>query len=110
MSIKLSIKDRYDLMKYVHKLPCTLRLRMAIDTFFQQIELTEEENTKYGININPVTYEISSNDDSYVKEYESFPEEVVNSLKEYVNAYDGKEEYKNNKLLQDALVIFKKVI
>ncbi len=110
MSIKLSIKERYDLMKYVHKLPCTLKLRMAIDAFFQQIELTEEENQKYDIKIDPSTYQISTNDDSYVREYESFPEEVVSSLKSYVDAYDGKEEYRNNKMLQDALLTFKKAI
>lgn len=110
MSVKLTISDRYNLMKYCNRLQSTMNLRMAIDQFFNQIEITEEETERFKVSINPKTYELSCNDDLYTKEFESFPKEVVLAIKEYVDVYTGKTEYESNKIIQNMLEVFRKVI
>lgn len=107
--VSLTIRERFDLIKYTHRLPCTLKLRLAVDEFFNSLEITEEESTKYGINVNPATYEVSCNDENYVVVYEKFSDNMISALKDYVTGFDT-EENKENTTLQKAFVIFKRVI
>lgn len=109
MSISLTIKDRYELIKYTHKLPCTLRLRQAVDGFFDQIELSEAEKEKYDIKVDPLTYEVSSNDETYEVLYETFPEPVIKAISGFVRDYDN-EEGQKSPLVKSALSVFKKVL
>jgi hypothetical protein len=109
MSIKLTIKERYELLHHVGRIPCTLQLRYSIDALQKQIEFTNEEITSKEIKVDPTTYHISSNDDSYEIELNSIPEGVARSIATWVTKYDVNE-MKDNGLVQDALGIFKKVI
>lgn len=107
--VSLTIRERFDLIKYTHRLPCTLKLRLAVDEFFNSLEITDEESSKYGIEVNPATFELVCNDDNYTVVYDSFSENMISALKDYVTGFDT-EENKENTTLQKAFVIFKKVI
>jgi len=109
MSISLTIKDRFELIKYTHKLPCTLALRLSVDDFLDQLELTEEERAQYGVKVDPVTYDLSVEDESYAVTYEKFPEAVVKSITSFVRDHDT-EEGQKSLLMTNALTIFKKIL
>ena len=106
--IKLTLKDRYFLNMYSRRLPSTCMLRATIDVFLNQINLTPEEVTQYGVKFDAVTG-ITSSSDSLEFEYESFPVPVIESIKNYIKVYDH-EKNKENKLLQNMLSYFRKVL
>lgn len=107
--ISLTVRERFDLIKYTHRLPCTLKLRLAVDEFFNSIEITDDESAKFGISVNPATFELVCNDENYIVVYETFSADIITALKNYINDFDT-EENKENTTLQKALVIFKKVV
>lgn len=109
MSLKLNIKERYELLHHVGRLPCTLQLRYSIDAFQKMIEFTGEEIKSKDIKIDTTSFQISSNDDTYEIELNSVPEGVARSIADWVKKYDV-DEMKDNGLVQDALTVFKKVI
>lgn len=107
--MQLTIKDRYELRKYVGALSCTLALRYSIEEFNRQIEFTPEEMVKYGIKVDEGTFEVTSLDDSYAIEIASIPEAVCRSMKDYVAQYDV-EQTKENPIIQKAISAFRKVL
>ena len=109
MPFALNIKQRYELIHHVGRLPSTLSFRFAFDAFQKQVEFTPEEIQKYQIKVNPETYEIECTDPDYVVEYASIPEGVARAMREWSERYDV-DEMKNNILVQDALTIFKTVL
>lgn len=107
--MQLTIKDRYELRKYVGALSCTLALRYAIEEFNRQIDFTPDEMVNYGIKVDETTFEVMSSDDSYAIDVTSVPEAVVRSMKDYVNQYDV-EQTKENPIIQKAIAAFRKVL
>lgn len=106
--VSLTIRERFELIKYTHRLPSTLKLRLAVDEFFNMLEITDEEATKFQIKVDPATFELSCNDESYVTVFDKLPEDALTAIKNYIYSFDT-EENKENPVLQKALVIFKKV-
>ena len=109
MAFTLTIKQRYELIHHVGRLPSTLSFRFAFDAFQKLVEFTPEEMQQYQIKVNPETYEIECNNADYVVEYTVFPEGVVKAMREWTERYDV-DEMKNNGLVQDALTIFKTIL
>lgn len=109
MSKKLTLEDRYYISMYSRKLECTLKLRFAIDNFLDQIAITSDEMDKYDITINKETMQFESNDESYSVEYEEFPQEVLESMGNYISMYDH-EKNKENLLLKRTMEYFRKVL
>jgi len=85
---QLSLEDRYYLSMYSRRLPCTLRLRLAIDAFLEQIELTPEEIKEHNIEINPSKMEFTS-DSNIDVEYEEFHPDVIIAMKNYITIFDS---------------------
>lgn len=109
MSVKLNLEDRYYISMYSRKLPCTIMLRFAIDKFLDQIEINSEEMSKYDVKIDPSTLTFQCNDPDYVVEYESFPENLITSVKLYIKNYDH-ESNKNSVMLQKSFKYLKKLL
>jgi hypothetical protein len=109
MSIKLNLEDRYYISMYARKLACTVRLRFAIDVFFDQINISGDEVEKYGINIDPIEGTFSCNDLNYVIEYEKFPDAVIDAMKHYISVYDV-EQTKDNELIRRIIKYFNKLL
>lgn len=106
---KLTIKDRFELMKYTNLLPCTLALRIAIDSFNQKLELTDEESKQFDVSFDDNKNVVCNNPD-YTIEVDNIPEEILKVMKSYVLEYDSNEEFKNNHVVKAATTAFKKVI
>ena len=106
-TIKLTLEDRFNLSRYSRKLPCTLSLRLSINVFLAQLEITADELKKYDVTISPTTF--SSNDPDYMISYESFPPAVIDAIKRYVKFVDN-EKNVDNVLLQKMLETFKKIV
>lgn len=110
-SFTLTIKERYELMHYVARLPCTVGLRYAIDDFNKLIDFTEVEIKSKKITIDKSSFELSSNDDSYTITINvcEFPAGVANAIKTFVAMYDV-DQMKDDEHVQQCLALFKKVI
>lgn len=105
--MKLTLEDRFNLSRYSRKLPCTLGLRLAIDDFLSQIEITATEFDTYEIKITANSFKC--NDSTYTVSYESFPQPVIDSMRKYVSIVDN-EKNTDNVLLQNIIESFKKII
>ena len=108
-AIKLTLAQRYDISRYARRLPCTLELRFAIDSFFEMIEFTPEEIQTNGISIDEKTFELICNDPLVSIEINAVPEAVKKSMKTYIEALDT-DDNKNNVLLQKTFEAFKIII
>ena len=73
----LTLEDRYYVNLFTRKLPCTLKLRFALDSFLNMIDFTEEEIKKYAIRIVPQQSKFECNDEKVTFEYKDVPEEVT---------------------------------
>lgn len=109
MSIKLNLEDRYYISMYSRRLPCTLQLRFAIDDFLEQITITADEVSQYGVDVDKTNMEFICTDAEYVIEYEEFPVPVVDAINTYIGMYDH-EKNNENVLLQRTFKFLKKVI
>ena len=105
--IKLTLEDRFNLSRYTRKLPCTLPLRLSINDFLSQIEITSDELKKYNVTISPTL--LTRNDSDYIVSYESFPPAVMDAIKRYVKVVDN-EKNADNVLLQKMIETFKKIL
>lgn len=105
--MKLTLEERFNLSRYSRKLPCTLALRMAINDFLAQIEITGDELKQYNVTIGQNTFDC--NDPDYSVSYESFPAPVVESMRRYVKVVDN-EKNSDNVMLQKIIETFKKVV
>lgn len=105
----LTLEDRYRLSMYSRKLPCTLRLRLVINDFLSQIEITSDEMKKFEVSIDPVTMAFNCNDSEYTVDYTEFPQDIIIAMTRYVSLLDT-EKNSDNVLLQKTLVTFKKII
>lgn len=109
MSVKLNLEDRYYISMYSRRLPCTLKLRFAIDAFLQQIEITESEMRENGVSIDSKTMQLTCSNPDYVVEYTEFHKDIVDSIKNYIKLLDH-EKNADNELLQKTLKYFKKIV
>lgn len=109
MSVKLNLDERYYISMYSRRLPCTLRLRFAIDAFLQQIEITETEMKEHGVSIDPKTMQFTCRDMDYMVEYADFHKDIIDSIKNYIKLLDH-EKNADNELLQKTLTYFKKIV
>ncbi len=109
MAFALTIKQSYELIHHVGRLPCTLSFRFAYDAFQKQVEFTPDEIKQFQIKVNPDTFDIECNDTEYTVEYASIPEGVAKAMREWSERYDV-DDMKNNPLVQDALAVFKLVL
>ena len=105
----LTLEERYYVNLFTRKLPCTLKLRFALDSFLNMIDFTEEEIKKYAIRIVPSQSKFECNDDKVTFEYKDVPEEVTESVKEFVTSMDV-EENDNNVFIKDMVKYLKKVL
>lgn len=109
MAFQLTIKERYDLMHNIARMPCTVALRFAVDEFNSIVDFTEQELREKAITIDKTTYDITSNDDSYEITVDSLPQGVVSAIKVFIKMYDT-DDMKTNAMVQDTLKLYKKVI
>lgn len=82
--VALNIVDRYNIIKYAHQIPSTLRVRMEFDDFVSKLELSEEESATYTVTMGAEG--ITCSDDSYVRIYNpgnDFPV-IYDAIKSYV--------------------------
>jgi len=105
----LTLEDRYRLSMYSRKLPCTLRLRLVINDFLSQIEITSDEMKKFEVSIDPTTMAFNCNDSEYTVDYTGFPQDIIIAMTRYVSLLDT-EKNADNVLLQKTLLTFKKII
>lgn len=84
-TIKLTIEDRYQIIKYAHQIPCTLVVRANFDQFVEKLELDEEESKQYTVSYNDAG-EMVVSDAKYVREYtrNDFPV-IYDAIVSYVN-------------------------
>ena len=109
MAFQLSVKERYDLMHNIARMPCTVALRFSVDEFNSLIDFTEQELTEQAITIDKMTYEITSRDPGYTITVESLPKGVVSAIKTFIKMYDTPD-MAGNAFVQDTLKLYKKVI
>jgi hypothetical protein len=105
----LTLEERYYVNLFTRKLPCTLKLRFALDSFLNMIDFTEEEIKKYAIRIVPSQSKFECNDDKVTFEYKDVPEEVTESVREFVTSMDVEENDKNV-FIKDMVKYLKKVL
>lgn len=105
--MKLTLEERFNLSRYSRKLPCTLALRMAINDFLAQIEITSDELKQYNVIIDQNSFDC--NDPNYTVSYESFPVPVIESMRHYVKVVDN-EKNTDNVMLQKIIESFKKLV
>lgn len=109
MAFQLSIKERYDLMHSIARMPCTVALRFSVDEFNSIVDFTEKELVDKAINIDKHTFEITSNDDAYMITIEKLPSGIVSAMKTFIKMYDT-DDMKTNTFVQDTLKLYKKVV
>lgn len=105
----LTLEDRYYVNLFTRKLPCTLKLRFALDAFLNMIDFTEEEIKKYAIRIVPQQSKFECNDEKVTFEYKDVPEEVTEAVREFVVSMDTEENDKNM-FIKDMVKYLKKVL
>ncbi len=105
----LTLEERYYVNLFTRKLPCTLKLRFALDSFLNMIDFTEDEIKKYAIRIVPSQSKFECNDDKVTFEYKDVPEEVTESVREFVTSMDVEENDKNV-FIKDMVKYLKKVL
>ena len=105
----LTLEDRYYVYLFTRKLPCTLKLRFALDSFLNMIDFTEEEIKKYAIRIVPQQSKFECNDEKVTFEYKDVPEEVTEAVREFVISMDTEENDKNM-FIKDMVKYLKKVL
>lgn len=105
----LTLEDRYYVNLFTRKLPCTLKLRFALDSFLNMIDFTEEEIKKYAIRIVPQQSKFECNDEKVTFEYKDVPEEVTEAVREFVVSMDTEENDKNL-FIKDMVKYLKKVL
>jgi hypothetical protein len=105
----LTLEDRYYVNLFTRKLPCTLKLRFALDSFLNMIDFTEEEIKKYAIRIVPQQSKFECNDEKVTFEYKDVPEEVTEAVREFVISMDTEENDKNM-FIKDMVKYLKKVL
>ena len=105
----LTLEDRYYVNLFTRKLPCTLKLRFALDSFLNMIDFTEDEIKKYAIRITPQQSKFECNDDKVTFEYKDVPEEVTEAVREFVTSMDTEENDKNL-FIKDMIKYLKKVL
>ena len=105
----LTLEDRYYVNLFTRKLPCTLNLRFALDSFLNMIDFTEEEIKKYAIRIVPQQSKFECNDEKVTFEYKDVPEEVTEAVREFVISMDTEENDKNM-FIKDMVKYLKKVL
>jgi len=99
-TLNLTLAQRYDLSRYVRRLPCKLELRFAVATFTEMLEFTPTEIQTYDIKIEDVTFNLLCNDDSYIKEIGPIPEIIKKEMGIYIDALDTEENKTNGLLLK----------
>lgn len=109
MAFQLSIKERYDLMHSIARMPCTVALRFAVDEFNSIVDFTSQELVDKAITIDKTTFDITSNDDAYTITVEALPSGVVSAIKTFIKMYDT-DDMKGNAFVQDTLKLYKKVV
>lgn len=49
--VKLTVKDRHNIIKYAHNLPSTMQTYFYFDEFLDLLKFTDEEEKEYGIEL-----------------------------------------------------------
>ena len=89
-SISLTIQDRFDVMFNISRLPCTVALRFAYDTFYSMIEFSAEEIEKYAIEIDKENYGIKCNDPTYTKTLINVSDSIISTFNDFVKTYEDR--------------------
>lgn len=83
-SVSLTLTDRYNIVTYANLLPCTLAVRMNIDTFIDMLSISPEEEVK-----GEVTYTADSLNvgNDFTKTYNTadFPEVILDAIRDYID-------------------------
>ena len=96
-TIKLTLAERYDVIKYAHHLPSSRLSYFAFPAFLDVIQITPEEEKEYDIKV--VDGKIESNSPDKVFEYHAsdFPEIIINTIRHYIEVVSKQiEEEKEN--------------
>lgn len=84
-TVSLNIVDRYNMVKYINQLPCTLAVRGEVDVFIGKLMLTDAEKEKYSVTIDD-NGEITPSDDSYVAEIDlsEIGEKFADAIRDFI--------------------------
>lgn len=83
-TIDLTIEQRYLILKYIYRIPCTISVRLTIDTFVDTIALSEDESKKYSVDF--VDGLPVASDKEYVRSYQlSEFGPIYEAVKDYVD-------------------------
>lgn len=81
--IKLKLTDRLNIIKYVYTLKCTLAVRLAVDTFVDMIQPTDDE-----MKTGKVTFDqgnpVAENDFAIDFDKSQVPEAISDAIKSYL--------------------------
>lgn len=107
--MKLNLKQRFDIQKYSGLLYSTVRLRLDIESFWQQLAFTTEEYDKYQISPD-IEHGITHNTDgdSYLIDVEEPTDVVKNAMKFYID--DNSEANSENEVYLKAKQTFELVL
>lgn len=105
-NVSLTLSERFDLSRYVRRLPSTLKNRFAVEGFLETIEFTPEELTTYAIRVSEPLYALECTDPSVSVTYPQISDTIVNAMKEYIEVLDT-EDNKGNQLLHNTFDAFK---
>ena len=83
-TIDLTIEQRYLILKYIYRIPCTISVRLTIDAFVDTIALSEDESKKYSVDF--VDGLPVASDKEYVRSYQlSEFGPIYEAVKDYVD-------------------------
>lgn len=109
MAFTLTIQQRYDLMFYISRLPCSVSLRYALSAFEDIIDFTPEEMKTKQITLDKQSFTISSNDPTYTITVESLPDGITKAINQFIAQYDVPD-MKQNGFVQETIALFKLVV
>lgn len=98
-AIKLTLKERYFLSMYARMLPSSIALRMEIEPFLNDVQLTVDEITKYAVS-GYNEKEFTCTDYGYKKEITVIPDAVVKSMKHFVDSVKEGEDDINDRIVK----------
>ena len=83
--VKLSVEDRYNVLKYAHQLPSTLQTFFNFPAFREKLEFSPEDEKELDIKV--VDGKITCNKPDLVFEYdlETFPKPILRAINQRVD-------------------------
>ena len=106
MSVKLNIPERVELNKLLGLLVCTTAFRREVESLIQELNITDVEAKEQGVCV--VDGVLACNDLAYVKDISPIGNSVRNTIQFFIE--NGKEQFGNDSLYEQAVVAFGKIL